>query len=115
MTEKSNMEDLFNDFEHLPEMEDSVDLEATLEPMTDDYFEQPEEAPEYPTYGEVPDLEWPVHTFQSGGKTIQVKHDKVGTLWSISFKEGGQLPEELKGKYTSDNDAIAAVKVYLAR
>lgn len=116
MTEKSDMEDLFTNFEQLPQLEDTVNLDDIPEPMEDDYFEQPEEAPEYPTYGEVAELKWPEYTFKtSGGKTIQVKHDKVGTLWSISFKEGGQLPSELTGKFTSEHDACKQVEVYLAR
>lgn len=113
MTEKSNMAELFNDFEQLPELEDTVELDNVVAPE-DDFFEGDVE-PEYPTYGQVKDLEWPTYTFKtSGGKTVEVYHEKYGTLWSVKFREGGQLPESLTGKYTTATDACQAVEVYLA-
>jgi hypothetical protein len=115
MTEKSNMEDLFVDFDILSEMEDTVDLEQVVVPE-DDYFEATEEDIDYPTYGGTPEIKYNTYTYKTaGGKTVEVYHEPMGTFWSIRFKEGGQLPQELAGKFTHENDARQAVEVYLAR
>ena len=71
---------------------------------------------EYPTYGGIPDPEYPEYTFETkGGKTIKVTHDKMGSFWSVSFVPGGQLPAELQGKFTRYTEANEAVEIYLAR
>ena len=115
MTEKLDMEDLFEVFESLPEMEDTVDLDQVAVPE-DDFFEVVEEDVHYPTYGDTPEIKYDTHTFKTeGGKTVEVYHEQMGTLWAIRFKEGGQLPAELSGKFTSDADARTAVQLYLAR
>jgi hypothetical protein len=111
------MEDLFNSFDSLPELEDTVDLDQVSVPE-DDFFTQEGsiDDPIYPTYGEVKDIEWPSYTFRTpGGKTIEVYHNKMGTLWGVRFKEGGQLPAELSGQFTSDSEAVKQVELYLAR
>lgn len=114
MTEKLDMEELFEGFEALPVQEDTVDLTETKLPE-DDYFEAPDEEPEYPTYGGIKDPEYPTYDFKTkGGKTIEVYHQPMGTLWAIKFREGGQLPQGLKGQYTSEAEAIQAVQVYIA-
>lgn len=61
------------------------------------------------------DETYPIHEVNAGQKTIQVFHDKYGTLWGCRFKEGGQLPGNLTGRWTSAEDAIAAVKLYVAQ
>lgn len=115
MTEKLDMEDLFEDFEKNSTGEDTVDLTEVRVPE-DDFFEQPVEETEYPTYGNLPEMKFPSHTYKTaGGKTVEVYHETMGTLWAIRFKEGGQLPDELKSKYTSDSDACQAVEMYLAK
>ena len=76
----------------------------------------PEAAEEAVPYGQLPDREWPVYTYETkGGKGIAVKHDAMGTLWHVEFVPGGQLPKELSGKFTSDNNAKHAVEQYLAK
>jgi len=50
-----------------------------------------------------------------GGKRIRIVKDDWGSFWHVEFMSGGQLPEELSGKYTSDDLADAAVRLYLAR
>jgi hypothetical protein len=108
------MEDLFEEFETLPKQEDTVDLNAVTVPE-DDFFVAPEEEIEYPTYGGIEEIKYPIYDFKTkGGKTIEVYHEQVGTLWAIRFKEGGQLPRELKGKYTTEANAVQAVQLYVA-
>lgn len=48
-----------------------------------------------------------------GGKQIRIVKDDWGSFWHVEFMSGGQLPEELSGKFTSDDLADAAVQVYL--
>lgn len=69
----------------------------------------------FPTYGELTDREWPVHSFHFGGKDIEVVHEELGTFWKIQFRQGGKLPAELQGSFTSEQDAIQAVEIYMAR
>lgn len=40
--------------------------------------------------------------------------DNEGTLYEIGFVGGGQVPEFLKGKYTTRNFAWQRIKQYLA-
>lgn len=51
----------------------------------------------------------------AGAKTVEIYHEKFGTLWAMRFAEGGQLPEELKGKYTNPEDAKLAADIYIAQ
>ena len=68
-------------------------------------------------YGSAPARDgWPVHTYETkGGKGIKISHDEWGTFWTIEFVPGGQMPPELKGKFTSDVNAKFAVELYLAK
>lgn len=114
MTEKLDLEDLYNDFDSLPEQEDTVDLSEVKVP-DDDYFEQTEEVAEHPTYGDIPEVQYATYDYPlSDGKTLQVYHEKMGTLWAIKFKEGGQVAQELQSKFTNEGDARQAVELYLA-
>ena len=47
------------------------------------------------------------------GKEIQVRQDKW-CLYRIEFVGGGELPESLKGAFTTKADAQRAVDIYLA-
>lgn len=68
------------------------------------------------TYNMVTDKDYNEYNYETkGGKTISVRHDTMGSLWYIAFVPGGQLPNELSGKFTSDRDAIQAVEQYLAK
>ena len=58
---------------------------------------------------------FPSHLVKCGNKTVEVYHEKFGTLWAARFKEGGELPANLKGKWTSAEDAILEVNLYKAR
>lgn len=101
-TEKLNMDDV-----------DSMDV------MEDEFLSMSEVGDEtqYPTYdGGVDDKPWPSSFYTTaGGKTIEVYHEEFGTLWGIKFKEGGVMPAELTGKYTSQRDADLDVQLYLAK
>lgn len=48
-----------------------------------------------------------------GGKQLQIHHVKNTSLYSVSFTSGGELPKELRGRFTSGSKAIAAAKAYL--
>lgn len=50
----------------------------------------------------------------SNGKTIKIYRVKNTALYCINFSEGGSLPAELSGFYTSPSLADKAVKNYLA-
>lgn len=50
-----------------------------------------------------------------GGKTIEVLPVKGHALYKVQFQNGGRLPKELTGNWTSRLDADTAVKNYLAR
>lgn len=47
------------------------------------------------------------------GKTIEMFY--FGRNIALRFKEGGELPEELKGMYTNDRQAEIAINKYLDR
>lgn len=51
----------------------------------------------------------------AGNKTLEIYHEKFGTLWACRFKEGGELPRSLKGKFTSPEDAKLAADLYVAQ
>lgn len=69
------------------------------------------------TYGLKADNDnYPHFDFETkGGKTVSVRHDNMGTMWRICFVPGGQLPQELDGGFTTQDHAIQAVKLYLAK
>jgi len=50
-----------------------------------------------------------------GAKTIEIYHEKFGTLWALRFVEGGKIPDDLKGKYTNPEDAKLAADIYIAQ
>jgi len=50
----------------------------------------------------------------AGAKTIEIYHEKLGTLWAARFVEGGQLPKKLTSKWTNPVDARIAVDLYVA-
>lgn len=55
-------------------------------------------------------------TFETpNGKTIQLQIKEGSSLIRISFAQGGELPEELSGLYTSERDAEKAILFYLDR
>lgn len=53
--------------------------------------------------------------FTQGGKEVKPVHDEVGSLWHIEFSPGGELPSDLKGKYTSEPSAREGIVQYLAK
>lgn len=60
--------------------------------------------------------EWPVFNYETkGGKKIAVKHDKWGSFWHVEFVPGGQLPNSLNGRFTTEQDARFATEQYLAK
>jgi len=61
------------------------------------------------------DETYPVHRIKAGQKTIEVFHAKYGTLWGCKFNEGGKLPRELEGRWTSAEDAIQQANLYVAK
>jgi hypothetical protein len=83
----------------------------------DDYYVEAGEEPVYPTYNNGRDEKPFVgKSFKTaGGKTLEVYHEDVGTFWRVKFKEGGELPRELKGAYTTDLQAFQDIELYLAR
>jgi hypothetical protein len=93
---------------------DTVDVDEdnflSFEPIAADEVTEP---PSYDTVGEG-DRGYPSYSFPAGGKTIEVYHNQYGTLWGVKFKEGGELPHELKGQFTDEKEAVKAVEVYLA-
>lgn len=95
-----------------PSEEEQAAFVADAAPST------PTEASDDPrsSYGSLPTTEWPVYNYEtSGGKTIAIKHDALGTFWRIEFVPGGQLPAELQGRFTNDTEAKFAVEQYLAK
>lgn len=48
-------------------------------------------------------------------KNVQVKKDLDGSMYTISFREGGELPQELRGKFTSYDVAEKQARTYLNR
>ncbi|UOF80643.1 flavivirus dead domain [Caudoviricetes sp.] len=52
--------------------------------------------------------------FETGtGKTIQMIIDPKTAHIKLQFKEGGQLPDELSGLYTSERNATKDILSYL--
>jgi hypothetical protein len=49
----------------------------------------------------------------AGGKQIRIVKDDWGTFWHVEFMSGGQLPEELSGKFTDEGEADLAIRTYL--
>lgn len=49
------------------------------------------------------------------GKSMALYFDKRTSLYHISFAEGGELPQEFLGKFTTPEAAKIAVKMYNAR
>lgn len=49
----------------------------------------------------------------AGGKELQIFTDPQTAHVKIQFKEGGQLPEELSGLFTSKSVAEVAIRSYL--
>lgn len=49
----------------------------------------------------------------AGGKEIQIVTDPRTAHVKVQFKEGGELPEELSGLFTSKAIAEVAVRSYL--
>lgn len=47
------------------------------------------------------------------GKEIQLRQDKW-CIYRVEFVGGGELPESLKGGFTSKADAERAIQIYLA-
>lgn len=55
-----------------------------------------------------------MQSFETGtGKTVQLIIDQKTAHIRLQFKEGGQLPDELVGLYTSERDATKDVLLYL--
>lgn len=48
-----------------------------------------------------------------GGKSLQVFHIKNTSLYGVSFTDGGELPGELRGRFTSGSRARKAIEGYL--
>jgi hypothetical protein len=48
-------------------------------------------------------------------KNVQVKKDLNGSMYTVSFREGGELPQELRGKFTSYDVAEKTARTYLNR
>jgi hypothetical protein len=51
--------------------------------------------------------------FTAGGKELQIITDPQTAHIKVQFKEGGQLPEELSGLFTSKAIAEIAIQSYL--
>lgn len=51
---------------------------------------------------------------KAGNKTVEIYHEKMGSLWACRFAEGGELPRALKSKFTSPEDAKLQVEIYKA-
>jgi len=93
---------------------------STEDHVEDDFLsfsEIAEEKAEYPTYdtGRAGEKEWDEYSFQAGGKTLVMYHDEFGTFWSVKWREGGELPPSLRGKFTDEAEAKLAIQLYIAR
>jgi len=49
------------------------------------------------------------------GKDIKIVFDKQYAMYLISFPDGGELPPELRGKWTEESRAKTAIDLYLAK
>jgi hypothetical protein len=94
--------------EHAAEALGKKSEKADQKPITDweDKPINPHNKPMHPSVTE--------EFFTKGGKEVKAVHDKIGTFWHIEFVPGGQVPAELKGKFTDENSAKQAIKRYLA-
>lgn len=52
---------------------------------------------------------------QTAKKTLVIFGDRVYGLFHLKFKEGGELPVELQGSYTSVEHAQSAINAYKAK
>ena len=117
------LEELSLDRKDLGVPEDSVyspsaeDESAFVEDIVGDIEEELKPAQSKALEGFEPtNSQWPIHTYETkGGKTIAVKHDKWGSFWHVEFVPGGQLPKELSGRFTTEQDAKFATEQYLAK
>jgi hypothetical protein len=50
-----------------------------------------------------------------GKKEIKIERAPIGAHFTISFAEGGQLPKEMKGMFTSHTEAERAIKAFIQR
>ena len=98
MTEKSSTEDLVKEDDFLSFSE---------------IAEEAEEFPEYDT-SRAGDKEWGEVAFPCGGKTLVVYHQEYGTFWSVKWREGGELPKNLQGSYTTKEHAVMAINLHIA-
>jgi len=98
MTEKSSTEDLVNEDDFLS------------------FSEIAEEEAEYPEYdtSRAGEREWDEYSFPAGGKTLVMYHDEWGTFWSVKWREGGELPPSLSGKFTDEQSVKLAIQLYIA-
>lgn len=105
--EKFDLEDLQEESSLQPA---SDLIEDTVEDTVDD------RPPQEIYAGEPARSEWKDTTFETkGGKKVVVRHDEWGSMWSVLFVPGGQLPPELSGKFTNELRAIQAVEQYLLK
>lgn len=51
----------------------------------------------------------------AGGKEFQLRPVVETGMYTIEFTTGGQVPDELKGSFTSIGKAELAIKVYMER
>jgi len=51
----------------------------------------------------------------TGERELKAVHDEFGSLWHVEMVGGGMMPLDLQGKFTSEQDARAAIKLYLAK
>lgn len=57
-----------------------------------------------------------MRTFETpGGKTIQIKRSPKTAQFFVEFATGGELPEELTSTFSTEHNAVMAVKIYLAK
>ena len=104
------LNELPEDSEYAPSVDEADSFVADI------LGEQPEIPAQERYAGQPERAEWPEYTFETkGGKKVVVRHDEWGSMWSILFVPGGQMPIELQGKFTQSKEAIEAVEIYLAK
>jgi hypothetical protein len=120
--EKLNLEDLQEESSSplpgdLPEDDVYSPTKGEEASFVDDILGTQAQIPPQERYAGKPErAEWPEHTYETkGGKKIVVRHNEWGSMWSILFVPGGQMPAELQGHFTNDSNAIHAVEQYLAK
>jgi len=47
------------------------------------------------------------------GKELGIRIVDGSGLWTLAFKDGGQIPDSISGKYSSKGNAVRAVLVHL--